>query len=68
MCSRVSVYGEIPRLEEALNEPIQFRDDKLTQASTQAEISLHFSPSSATYRVKTLAPRENPRPSRLARG
>ena len=43
-------------------------EDKLTQARAQAEISLLSSPSSATYRVKILAPKENPRPSNGARG
>lgn len=48
--------------------PIWTSDDKLTHASTQADVSLDSSPSSATYRVRTLAPSENPRPSRGARG
>lgn len=57
-----------PKAERALNESIYLKEDKPTQARAQAEISLHSSPSSATYRVKILAPKENPRPSSGARG
>jgi hypothetical protein len=66
--ARDRVCHEIPWLKEAINRPILLEEDKLTHAKAQADISLHSSPSSATYRVKTLAPRENPRPSNGARG
>jgi len=66
--ARISICLEVPRLEEVLNDMTLSMGDKHTHARAQAETSLHSSPSSATYRVKTLAPKENPRPSSGARG
>jgi hypothetical protein len=65
---RICICLEIPWLEEVLNDMTILKGDKHTHARAQAEISLHSSPSSARYRVMTLAPRENPRPSSGARG
>ena len=66
--ARLYVYHVVPWLEEVVSVLTLFNGDRHTHARTQAEISLHSSPSSATYRVKTLAPRENPRPNSGARG
>ncbi len=40
----------------------------LTQARTQAALRRHFVPSSPTYLVRTLAPKEKPIPRREALG
>ena len=66
--ARPRVYHEIPWLEEVVSAMTFCNGDRHTHARAQAETSLHSSPSSATYRVKTLAPRENPRPNSGARG
>ena len=67
MNARVYICRKIPRLEEVLNDMTLFKGDKHTHARAQAETNLQSSPS-AMYRVKMLAPKENPRPSSGARG
>lgn len=66
--ARPGIYHEIPWLVEVVSAMTLFNGDTHTHARAQAETSLHASPSSATYRVKTLAPKENPRPNSGARG
>jgi hypothetical protein len=68
MNSRICICLEIPRLGETFNDMSTFKGNEHTHPRTQAETNLHSSPSSATYRVKMLAPKENPRPNSGACG